>query len=173
MNILDVNVGLVFWTIVNFAVFFFVIMKFGTKPIANALKNREAKINSSIEGAEKANLEAKQLLEQSKVEIANAQSKANEIISSGRGQVEQLLTKANEEASVLKDRKIKEAVQEIEKSKEKAIGELKSQVADLVVLATEKILVEKIDKEKDLQLIDKSISNIENSISKLDEISQN
>lgn len=166
MNILDVNFGLVFWTIVNFAIFFFIIMKFGTKPISNALKTRENNINSAIQSAEKANKDAQLLLEESRANIADSQKQANEIISLGKQQVEQMINKAKEEAGIVKERKIQEAVQEINKSKEQAIRELRTEVSDLVIKATEKVLVEKIDKEKDLQLI-------ENSISTIDKISKN
>ncbi len=166
MNILDVNFGLVFWTIVNFGIFFLILMKFGSKPIANALRSREDNINNAIASAEKANEEAKRLLQESESNINNAQVQANEIINMGKSQVEQMLNTAKEEASIVKERKIQEAVREINQSKEAAIRALQSEVAGLVIQATEKVLGEKIDNDKDLKLI-------ENSISSIDKISNN
>ena len=52
-------------------------------------------------------------------------------------------------------------VKEIEISKENAINELRSEVADLVIVATEKILDEKIDKNKDSKLIESAIANFD------------
>lgn len=160
-NILDVNFGLVFWTLLNFLIFFLLLWKFGTKPIANGLKAREDSIRSNIDGAAKANEEATKLLNESQSKISQAQSEANEIIQSGKKQVEVIISKAKEEAEIVKSQKIKDVVKEIEISKENAINELRSEVADLVIVATEKILDEKIDKNKDSKLIESAIANFD------------
>jgi F-type H+-transporting ATPase subunit b len=160
-NILDVNFGLVFWTIVNFLIFFLLLAKFGTKPITAALKAREEAINNSISSAEKANQDAKALLDESKAKLTESQVQANEIISNSKKQVELIISKAKEEAEAVKNQRIQDALKEINRSKENAIKELRSEVADLVVSATEKVLNEKLDHNKDMALIEKSISNVE------------
>ena len=160
-NILDVNFGLVFWTLVNFLIFLFLLLKFGTKPIANALKTREELINNSIANAEKANQEAKNILAESQKKIGEAQVQANDMIAKGKTQVEQIIIKAKEEAETVKNQRVSDAVKEITRYKENAIVELRTEVADLVISATEKVLNEKLDQNKDLQLVEASINSIE------------
>jgi F-type H+-transporting ATPase subunit b len=160
-NILDVNFGLVFWTLVNFVIFLFLLLKFGTKPIANALKTREEIINNSIANAEKANEEAKAILSESQQKISSAQVQANDIIIKGKAQVELIISKAKDEAETVKNQRIADAAKEINRYKESAIIELRTEVADLVIQATEKVLNEKLDPVKDLKLVETSINSIE------------
>lgn len=160
-NILDVNFGLVFWTLVNFLIFLFLLLKFGTKPIANALKTREDKINESIHSAEKANEEAKAILAESQKKISEAQIQANDIITKGKTQVDQIISKAKEEADAVRNQRIADAAKEIDRYKENAIIELRTEVADLVIKATEKVLDEKLDPSKDMKLVEASINSIE------------
>ena len=61
------------------------------------------------------------------------------------------------EAKVQSDKILTEAGKKIEEEKNKMIDEIKSEVAGLVVMATEKILDEKIDTSKDKDLIKKAI----------------
>lgn len=165
-SVLSVNFGLVFWTLVNFLIFLFLLIKFGTKPISNALKNREKTIADSLKNAENANLEAKKVLEESQNKLNNAQAQMNDIISKGKLQAEQIIQKAAVDAEGVKRAKIEEALREIERNKELAIKELRTEVASLVVSATEKILDEKLDKDKDKRLVENAIKNI-------DKVSQN
>ncbi len=160
-NILDVNFGLVFWTLVNFLIFLFLLLKFGTKPIANALKKREELINTSIANAEKANEEAKAILTESQQKISSAQVQANEIITKGKTQVDLIIAKAKDEAESVKNQRIAAAAKEIDRYKENAIIELRTEVADLVIKATEKVLEEKLDANKDMKLVEASINSIE------------
>ena len=52
-SIMNIDPGLIVWTLVNFGIFLFILLKLGTKPIINALNSRETGIRESIEGAEK------------------------------------------------------------------------------------------------------------------------
>ena len=160
MNPLDINPGLIFWTIINFLIFLFIIIKFGGKPIINSLKTREDHIHTEIENAEKANAEAQKLLKESQEKLDSAQREMSEIISKGRQQGEELIRKAAEEADKVKQAKIEDAKREIERSKESALKELRTEVAGLVVKATEKILDEKLDDEHHRKLIESYIEKL-------------
>jgi len=158
--LLNVNPGLIIWTIINFCVFLFIIIKFGTKPIVNGLKKREDRINSAIENAEKANTETQRILIESQAKLDNAQKEMMEIVNKGKVQGDELIRKATEEAEKVKVAKIEEAKREIERSKESALKELRNEVASLVVRATEKLLDEKLDQDKHLKLVDSYIDKL-------------
>jgi F-type H+-transporting ATPase subunit b len=162
-NLLSVSPGLIIWTIINFLVFLFLIVKFGAKPIANGLKTREDRINNAILNAEKANEEARKLLIESQEKISTAQEEMAGIVAKGRQQAVEIIHAASDEADKIKRTKVEDALREIEHSKENAIIELRRQVAGLVVQATEKILGNELDQEKHIRLVEDYIKQIPNN----------
>lgn len=159
-GLLDVNPGLIFWTIVTFLILLIILKKTAWQPILQALKEREDKIRSSLEKAEQAKKEAEEILARNQKHLADAEEQVRKIINEGRDYANKLRTeivsKANEEAQKM----IETAKQEIENKKQEALGELKEIVADLSISAAEKILEETLDKEKHKKLIEKLIQNL-------------
>lgn len=162
-SILNIPHGLVFWTVINFGIFLFLLIKFGGKGIVNAIKAREESIQHAIDSADAANKNAQKLLVESQEKLDNTQAQVAEMISKGREQAEMHIKKAAEEAEKVKKAKIQDALKEIERSKEAALVQLRSEVADLVVQATEKILMEKLDANKDKKIIDDFIDQLPNN----------
>ncbi len=158
--LLSIKPGLIIWSMINFLIFFLILYKFGAKPIASALKSREDKISGALAASMEANKKSEELLRQSEAKLDQARDEVNTVISKGREQVESLLRNASEEADKIKRDKISDATREIERSKDAALKELRTEVAGLVVSATEKILDEKLDKNRDYKLIDKYVENL-------------
>lgn len=160
-NIMNVDPGLLIWTLVNFIIFVFILYKIGLKPMKESIQAREQGIRSSIEQAEKANAEAQALLKQSQEKIAGAQTEVSEILKKGQLQAEENLRNILNQAEKAKQQKVEDATREIERSKEAALKELRLQAAAIVIEATEKIIGEKLDKEKDLKLVESYIDKIQ------------
>lgn len=159
-SLLNVNPGLIIWTILNFLIFLFIIIKFGAKPIMNGLKAREERISSAIETAEKTKLEAEKLFLESEKRINSAKEEMSQIVAKGRQSAEEIIKKATDEADSLKKTKLDDAIREIEKSKNIALGELRKEVAQMAVEAAEKIIDANLDKDKHYQLVEKYIEKI-------------
>ncbi len=159
-SLLNLPHGLMFWTIVNFGIFVFLIIKFGGKGIIKALNERENKINKDIADAKEANLAAQKLLKESKEKIENAQQEVTLILAKGREQSEAIIRKTAEDAEKVKHAKLEEAIREIERNKELALTQLRTEVADLVVNATAKIISVKLNKDIDFNLIQNSIDKL-------------
>lgn len=159
-GLLSVNMGLAFWTTLTFIILLFILTKFAWKPILNALKQREEAIKDSLEQAEKAKEEAKQILSENQNSLAKAEDEARKIIEQSKqyaeGLKEQILKESKEQAKKL----IEEASAEIDRKKDAAFSELKNQVAEISVKAAEKILRENLDVQKNKQIVDKYISDI-------------
>ncbi|MDP1994372.1 MAG: hypothetical protein Q8K40_03905, partial [Ignavibacteria bacterium] len=75
-GLLSVNPGLAFWTVLTFLILLFILKKFAWKPILAALDEREQKIKDSLLMAEKANEEAKQMIEDNKKQLLLAEDEA-------------------------------------------------------------------------------------------------
>lgn len=160
-SVLNVSPGLMIWTLLNFLIFLFLLIKFGAKPITEGLKRREEYIRKSIEDAQKANKEAERLLKETNEKMMSAQQEMTDIIRKGKEQAESIIRKAEEEAEIAKKNKVEEAVREINRTKDLALQQLKTEVADMVVSATEKLLGEVLDREKHQKLAENFIEQIQ------------
>ncbi len=158
--LLNVKPGLVFWTFVNFSIFLFIVIKFFGKPIINAINNREKSIEDAINKSQSQMAEATKMLNESKVRLDSTHLEVVDLISKGREQADAIIRKATEEADKIKKAKVEDAIREIERNKDAALIQLRKEVAELVVMATEKILHEKIDKNRDMKLIESYIENL-------------
>lgn len=159
-SFLQVNPGLIFWTLVNFSIFAFIIAKFAWKPLREGLQARENSINEAISNAQRANEEAQSLLEESKAKITSAQQEMMAIVKEGKVQAEAQIRRATEEADAVKHQKVAEAQREIERSKDDAIKELRNEVTSLVIDATEKLIGRRLDSEDHKRLIDASVNEL-------------
>jgi F-type H+-transporting ATPase subunit b len=136
------------------------VVKFGGKAIVNAINQREQNIQTAIDSAKEAEKSAKELLAKSQTQFDNAQQQINDMLSKGREQAEIQLRRAVEDAENVKKAKVEDALKEIEISKQQALKQLRNEVADMVVIATEKILNDKLDKDKDYKLVDNYIQQL-------------
>lgn len=162
-GLINVSPGLFIWSIIVFGVVFFILSKFAFPAIIDALKEREEGINNAIASAEAQNKKAQEILAESQAKLDNAQKEIQSILANGKTQAEKIIQNATEEANAIKNQKVEEAKKEIERSKELAMGEIRKEVADLVIMATEKILEEKLDASQHKSLIEKYISNLNNN----------
>ncbi|MBK7630744.1 MAG: F0F1 ATP synthase subunit B [Ignavibacteriales bacterium] len=159
-GLLSVNGGLAIWTIITFALLLFLLTKFAWKPILSALKQREDAIKDSLEQAEKAKDEAKQILAQNQNNLAKAEEESKKIIEQSRVFAENLKEQMIKDSKEQAQKLISDATSEIDRKKNAAFDELKNQIADIAVNAAEKILKANLDAEKNKKLVDKYISDI-------------
>jgi len=159
-NLINVSPGLFIWSVVVFGIVFFILSKFAFPAISNALDEREKNINDAIANAETQNKKSIELLAESQAKLDNAQKEIQTLLANGKIQAEKIIQAATEEANNIKNQKVEDAKKEIERSKDLAVVEIRKEVADLVIMATEKILEEKLDADKHKSLIDKYISHL-------------
>ncbi len=159
-SLLSLPFGLLFWTIVNFGIFLILIIKFGGKGILKAVQDRESSIQQAINAAEEANRNAQLLLKESREKIDTTQQEVVQLLQKGREQAEAIIRKTNEDAEKIKQAKLEDAIREIERSKDVALNQLRTEVADMVINATEKIISIKLDKEKDLKLVESYLDKL-------------
>jgi F-type H+-transporting ATPase subunit b len=160
-GVLSVSPGLIIWTIVNFTIFAFILGKFAWKPLTTALSAREQSIEESITRAEKASEEATRVMKENEAKMAKAQQEMSEIVRQGREEAQAKVQAALQEAEKVKEQKMNEARTEIEREKQAAMQSLRSEVANLVVMATEKILKEKLDVDQQKKIVNTFIDDIQ------------
>jgi len=159
-SIIDVDPGVIFWTIVTFIFLLIVLKKFAWKPILTALDQRESAIKESLEKAENAKADAQRILDENQVNLAKAELEAKKIINQSREYAEKMKEQIIDDSKKQAEKVINEASIEIKRRKESAFSDLKNQIAEIVVLAAEKIMREHLNNERQKEIVSKYITEI-------------
>ena len=159
-GLLDVNPGLIIWTVITFICLLILLRVLAWKPILSALSEREKFIKDSLDKAEKAQKDAEQLMQENQARLAKSEEEAQKIIAQGRVYSEKLKNQMLEESKSEAKKMIEQASSEIERKNQEAFNSLKSQIADIAINAAEKIIKESLDKEKHSKIVDKYIDEI-------------
>ena len=157
---LDINPGLILWTILTFIILLFILSKVGWKPLVNALQAREQSIRDALQKAEEAKRESERLLAENTAAMARANEETSRILKEGRELAEQMkseiVAKAREGAKAL----MEQAKEDIQREKETALLQLKNEVADLAVNVAEKIIDETLDEARRKKLVDSTLLSL-------------
>ncbi len=159
-SIIDVDPGVVFWTIVTFIFLLIILKKFAWKPILTALDQRETAIKESLEKADRAREDAQKVLDQNQANLAKAEEESKQIINQSRAYAEKLKEQMIQESKEQAKKIVEEASAEIQRNKDAAFDELKAQVVEIVIQAAEKVLKENLDQETQKKIVNKYIGEI-------------
>jgi len=164
MNELIANLGidwkLLLAQIINFAILFFLLKKFLYKPILGMLDKRRLRIEKSLKDADRIEKELVQIREKREDILRNANQKADAILKEAREIAEsrrvEILEEVRKEAKAV----LEETKKSIKKEKKKLVDDAKKDLAGIVILATEKMIKEKLDEDKDKKLAEEVLSMI-------------
>jgi F-type H+-transporting ATPase subunit b len=159
-SLVDLNPGLIIWTLATFILLLLILKKVAWKPILSALDQRETAIKESLEKAEKAKEEAQRILYENQASLSKAEEESRKIVEQGRIYAEKLKEQMIKDSKEQAQKILNEATAEIDRKKEAAFGELKSQIADLVIQTTEKVIGETVDKNIHKKITDRYINEI-------------
>jgi F-type H+-transporting ATPase subunit b len=157
---LELNPGLIFWTIITFVVLAFALRKAAWKPLLTALVSREEKIRTALQEAQASQQEARRLLDENRHQLAQAEQQSQSIIKQGREMGERLKNEILEKAHQASRQMIDQAKEEIRREKEAALMQLRTEVADLAVGAAGKIIDAHLDANRHRALVDDVINEM-------------
>jgi F-type H+-transporting ATPase subunit b len=159
-GLLTIN-GTLIAQLVIFLLVLGVLYRLAWGPLLRILNERRARIAQGVEATQKAiqELEAAERERQAKLEEARreAQTILDRIAKQGEDLRKELEVKAREQAEAL----IAKARAEIQQERQKAVQDLRSQVADLAVMAAGRIIGESLDLKKHRELIERTIEEAE------------
>jgi F-type H+-transporting ATPase subunit b len=168
--LIDVVPGLMIWTLVCFAITFFVLRKFAFGPIQKTIDERRERIRSAVEEAEHARAEARRLLEEHKKLIGQAKSDAGAILAEARKVAESQRERAKEEVEADRQRRLEETRKQIEAETVRALEQIRAEVADLALLATAKVTGKVLDRDDHRKLIEDAIGDLDFSALESDRV---
>lgn len=132
--------GLFVWTVLIFAIFWWLMSKFAFKPIQEALKQRDEDIQSSLDEAKRAREEMANLVSENQQLLAQASEERAKILKEAKAAKDAIITEAKEKAKEEAKKIVVNAKSEIENLRMAAIIDLKNQLGNNAIEIAEKIL---------------------------------
>jgi F-type H+-transporting ATPase subunit b len=157
---LEIDPGLMVWSLITFAIAVAVLWRFAFGPLQRIIDERSAQIRESIETAEATREEAARLLDEYQETLASVRAEAEEILARSRKAGESTKSEIVEEARKQAERTLEKAQQQIERDVRTALNELKGQIADLTVLATERVITKTLTEADQRRLLDEALAGI-------------
>jgi F-type H+-transporting ATPase subunit b len=155
------SVGLMVWTLLVFAATMILLGKLAFPPISRALERRQRAIEDSIESAERTRVEAEQLLGEYRERLREARAQADEIIQRARQTAEAREHEAKERGHELVSEAAQRAQRDIEAATKRALDDLRKEVVELTILATEKVTRKALDDSDQKRLVEEALAELD------------
>ena len=159
--LIQVTPGLMIWTIVCFLIALYVLKRYAFGPVQTMIDKRRDQIANSIAEAENARAEARELLEEHRALIGQAKGESAEILAQARKVADAQHARAREEAEVDRARRLDETLRQIEAETSRALDQIRNEVADLTVEATQRVVGKVLDTADHRRLVDEAIAGLD------------
>src|ERR687894_1285955 len=155
------GVGLMVWTLFLFGVSMFILWKVAFPRIGEALDRRQRAIEESIDTADRTRREADKLLAEYRERLAEARNQADDIVARARKTAETAENETLAEARAKREEMMEQTRRDIEAETRRAIQQIRAEVADLTVLATEKVTRKSLDSGDQRRLVEEALSELD------------
>jgi F-type H+-transporting ATPase subunit b len=155
------GIGLMIWTLVLFLFTMWVLAKTAFPKIAEALDKRAKTIAESIDAAQRQRAEADELLSEYRQRLTEARAQADEIMERARKSADTAMSEATAEGKAKREELVEAAKRDIEAETRRSLEKIRQEVADLTVLATEKLIKRSIAPEDQKRLIDEALQEVD------------
>ncbi len=155
------NVGVMLWTLVAFGITVVLLARLVFPRISEALEKRQKAIEDSIDSAQHTREEAEKLLAEYRERLHEARSQSDEIVQRARQTAEAHEREVKEHSRQLAAEASARAARDIEAATARALGELRQEVADLTVMATEKVTRKVLDSSDQKRLVEEALGELD------------
>ena len=154
--------GLMIWTLLVFgSSMFLVLRKVAFPRIAEALDKRQRAIEESIDTAERARAEADELLDEYRERLREARGRPTRSSPAPARPARSHERETLEEARAKREEMMEQTRRDIEAETRRAIQEIRAEVADLTVLATEKVTRKTLDEADQQRLVEEALAELD------------
>jgi F-type H+-transporting ATPase subunit b len=155
------GVGLMIWTLIVFGVTMILLWRLAFPRITEALDRRQKDIEDSIDSAQRTREEAEKLLAEYRQRLAEARGQSDEIVQRARQAAETHEREAKEQGRQIAAEASARAARDIEAATQRAMQELRQEVADLTVMATEKVTRKVLDDADQRRLVEEALGELD------------
>lgn len=155
--------GLFFWTIAVFLVLLFLLRKFAWGPLLAALEERQAGIRKSLDDADKAKRELAEVQTKASALIGKARMEADAILSEARADGVRIRQELRDLAQKEAEAITRNAQQQIQLERDRAVAELRQEAVDLSVLIASKLVRRNLTREDNAALIEDALQQVDST----------
>jgi F-type H+-transporting ATPase subunit b len=149
------------WTLLAFFVAFMVLRAKAWPAITKALDKRQRLIEDSIDSANRTKAEAQELLEEYRERLKDARAQADDIVARARRTGEDTEREALEAAKAKREELMEQTRRDIDAETRRAIQEIRNEVADLTVQATEKVTRKALSADDQKRLVEEALGELD------------
>jgi F-type H+-transporting ATPase subunit b len=158
------SLGLMIWTLLAFGITLYLLNKLAFPRIAAALDKRRVAIEESISHAEQTRKEADAMLEEYRARLREAREQSDDIVARARRASEALQDETRAESRKQREEMLDAARRDIEAETRRALDEIRKEVANLTVIATEKVTRKSLDDDDHRRLIEDALGEVDFSV---------
>jgi F-type H+-transporting ATPase subunit b len=155
------NVGLMVWTLLLFGISLLILWKLAFPRISQALDRRQRAIEESLDYAEDTKQKADELLVEYRERLTEARDQAQQILERSRRAAEAHERESEEETTARREQLLERTRREIEAETRRAIQEIRREVADLTVTATERVTRKVLTEDDQRRLVEETLSELD------------
>jgi F-type H+-transporting ATPase subunit b len=155
------NVGLMVWTIVVFVISLFILRRAVFPRIGEALDNRAKSIEGEIDSAHELRQDADKVLAEYRERLKEARAQSEEILQRARQAAESHEREAKERGQEFVAEAARRAERDIEAATKRALDDIRREVADLTIMATEKVTRKALDEADQKRLVEEALSELD------------
>lgn len=158
LGALGINLEAFIFQFIVFVLTLWLLKKFAYGKIVETLDARRASIEKSLDQAKETAEELEKTRLKTAEMIKQARAEADDIVVTGQKEAAAILELSQEKAAKQAEHIVSDAHAQITSEVDKARAALKKETIELVAMATERIIGEKLDAKKDSKLIEHALS---------------
>ena len=159
--LISISLGVMIWTVIAFGATMWLLSKVAFPKIGEALDRRRKAIDDSIEHAENTRREADELLAEYRARLREAREQADDIVVRARKAADRVNDDAKEKATQQREELLAAARRDIETETRRSLEQIRREVADLTVVATEKVTRKSLTEEDHRRLIEDALQEVD------------
>ncbi len=163
MEQLGLNLPALVAQVVNFLLLLVILRAVAYRPILRMLDERTERIRESQEWAEDIKREAARTEEEFAARRAEALRQGQEVVARANQAAERIYQEAQERARQAADEFLEKSRTEIEAERQKAVAEIRSQMADLAIFAASRLVRSSLDTKEHYRLVEEALDEAERS----------
>jgi F-type H+-transporting ATPase subunit b len=158
---LPLDLGKTLAVIGVFLIMFPLVKMFYIQPLGDAIQERNSALEQTFADAEDLRSEMTKMKSDYEQRLVATEANAREQIQAQIKEAQTLRQSLMAEATQKADELLGRATEEIRMEKERALTDLRIHVTDLTLAATEKLLGENVDNDRNRRLVDEFINKVE------------
>ena len=155
------GLGLMIWTLIAFGVTMYVLKKLAFPRIGEALEKRANAVRENIQASERQRAEADEILQEYRARLKEAREQADDISARARKSAENAVAEATAQGKAKREELVAAARKDIEAETRRSLDSIRREVADLTVLATEKITRKTLTDDDHQKLVEEALAEID------------